>query len=75
MTQPRPPQVYGSNQIEIAWTVIPLLIVFVLIMVTARVVSAAPECRVPIGFHPCDCHRASMVVGVTLSRSGLLNRE
>src|SRR5664279_903124 len=35
-----PPQVYGSNQIEIAWTVIPLLIVFVLIMVTARVVSA-----------------------------------
>ncbi|MGA7410508.1 MAG: cytochrome c oxidase subunit II [Bryobacteraceae bacterium] len=35
-----PPQVYGSNQIEIAWTVIPILIVFVLIMVTARVVSA-----------------------------------
>src|SRR5215470_14276968 len=26
-----PPQIYGSNQIELAWTVIPILIVFVLI--------------------------------------------
>ena len=34
-----PPQVYGSNQIEIAWTVIPVLIVAVLAMATARVVS------------------------------------
>src|SRR2546426_6083219 len=25
-----PPQVYGSNQIELAWTVVPVLIVFVL---------------------------------------------
>src|SRR5215471_15852258 len=30
-----PPQVYGSNQIELAWTVIPILIVFVLSLVTA----------------------------------------
>ena len=29
-----PPQVYGSNQVEIAWTVIPILIVFVLSMST-----------------------------------------
>src|SRR5258706_16073575 len=28
-----PPQVYGSNQIELAWTILPLLIVFVLILV------------------------------------------
>jgi len=42
-----PPQVYGSNQIEIAWTVIPLLIVFVLIMVTARVVSAVQNKGLP----------------------------
>ena|SRR5271165_2761209 len=42
-----PPQVYGSNQIEIAWTVIPLLIVFVLIMVTARVVSAVQNKAFP----------------------------
>jgi cytochrome c oxidase subunit II len=34
-----PPQVYGSNQIEIAWTVIPVLIVLVLSMATARVIS------------------------------------
>ena len=31
-----PPQVYGSKPIEIAWTVGPLLIVFVLVLVTAR---------------------------------------
>jgi cytochrome c oxidase subunit II len=33
-----PPQVYGSNQIELAWTVIPILIVLVLILVTARTI-------------------------------------
>ncbi len=33
-----PPQVYGSNQIELAWTVIPILIVFVLFLVTARTI-------------------------------------
>src|SRR5207253_1233433 len=33
-----PAQVYGSNRIEVAWTVIPILIVFVLTMATARVV-------------------------------------
>jgi cytochrome c oxidase subunit 2 len=38
-----PPQVYGSNQIEIAWTVIPILIVFVLTMATARVIGALQD--------------------------------
>src|SRR5689334_16730561 len=41
-----PPQVYGSNQMELAWTVIPILIVFVLFLATARVLHAvgdAPE--------------------------------
>ena len=41
-----PPQVYGSNQVELAWTVIPILIVFVLFLATARVlhsVEDAPE--------------------------------
>jgi cytochrome c oxidase subunit 2 len=42
-----PPQVYGSNQIEIAWTVIPILIVFVLTMSTARVTSAVQDLRAP----------------------------
>lgn len=31
-----PAQVYGSNPIELAWTVIPLLIVFLLFMISAR---------------------------------------
>ncbi len=31
-----PPQVYGSNQIEMAWTVVPFLIVVVLFLATAR---------------------------------------
>src|ERR1700693_5011911 len=33
-----PAQVYGSNQIELAWTVIPILIVLVLFLATARVI-------------------------------------
>jgi hypothetical protein len=31
-----PPQVYGSNQIELAWTVVPLLIVVIMFLATAR---------------------------------------
>ena len=34
-----PPQVYGSNQVELAWTVIPVLIVVSLFMATARVIA------------------------------------
>ncbi len=33
---PEPPQVYGSKPIEIAWTAAPALIVFILVLVTAR---------------------------------------
>ena len=35
-----PPQVYGSTQIELAWTVVPLLIVIVLFLTTARYIFA-----------------------------------
>jgi cytochrome c oxidase subunit II len=41
-----PAQVYGSTQIELAWTIIPILIVVVLFAATARVIHAiqdAPE--------------------------------
>src|SRR5215470_11231877 len=31
-----PPQIYGSDRIELAWTVVPFLIVVVLFLVTAR---------------------------------------
>ena len=45
-----PAQVYGSTQIELAWTVIPVLIVVVLFLATARVIHAiqdAPEPAAP----------------------------
>lgn len=42
-----PPQVYGSTQIEAAWTVLPILIVFVLFMVTARVVMSVQDVKPP----------------------------
>ena len=42
-----PPQVYGSNQIELAWTVLPLLIVFVLILVTSRAVADIQNRKAP----------------------------
>jgi cytochrome c oxidase subunit 2 len=42
-----PPQVYGSNQIEAAWTVIPILIAFVLIGVAARVIAAIQNASPP----------------------------
>ena len=46
---PEPPQVYGSNQIELAWTVIPVLIVLILFMATARVIHAIEDARVTKG--------------------------
>ena len=42
-----PAQVYGSTQIELAWTVIPILIVVVLFMATARVVHAIQDAPIP----------------------------
>ena len=42
-----PPQVYGSNQVELAWTVVPLLIVFVLFLVTTRTIVAVQNAEPP----------------------------
>lgn len=42
-----PAQIYGSNQIEVAWTVIPILIVFVLIGISARVIAAVQNASPP----------------------------
>ena len=42
-----PPQVYGSNQVEIAWTVIPVLIVVALFMATARVIADIQKASLP----------------------------
>lgn len=42
-----PVQLYGSNQIEISWTVIPILIVIVLFLATARVLIATERSQAP----------------------------
>ena len=42
-----PAQVYGSTQIELAWTIIPILIVVVLFLATARVIHAIQDARPP----------------------------
>jgi cytochrome c oxidase subunit 2 len=42
-----PPQVYGSNQVELAWTVIPVLIVVALFMATARVIATVQHPPLP----------------------------
>lgn len=42
-----PAQVYGSAQIELAWTIIPILIVVVLFLVTARVIHAIQDAPKP----------------------------
>lgn len=44
-----PPQVYGSIQLELAWTVIPVLIVVVLFLSTARVLHEVQDAPAPKG--------------------------
>jgi cytochrome c oxidase subunit 2 len=42
-----PPQIYGSNQIELSWTVIPILIVVMLFLATARVILSTQDAPKP----------------------------
>lgn len=44
-----PPQIYGSNQLELAWTVIPVLIVVVLFLATARIIHGVQDAPQPPG--------------------------
>jgi len=44
-----PAQVYGSNQVELAWTVVPVLIVLVLFLATAQVITAVQNASRPNG--------------------------
>jgi cytochrome c oxidase subunit 2 len=44
---PEPAPVYGSNQMELAWTVVPCLIVLVLFLATARVIYSVQEAVLP----------------------------
>jgi cytochrome c oxidase subunit II len=47
--QHEPPQVYGSNHVELAWTVVPLLIVVVLFLATTRSIIAVESAAPPPG--------------------------
>jgi cytochrome c oxidase subunit 2 len=42
-----PTQIYGSDQIELSWTVIPILIVVMLFLATARVIFSTENARKP----------------------------
>ena len=42
-----PAQIYGSNQIELSWTVIPILIVLMLFLATARVIYSTEHAPKP----------------------------
>ena len=42
-----PPQIYGSTHIELAWTVVPILITFVLILVTSRTIGEIQNRKMP----------------------------
>ena len=44
-----PPQIYGSNQLEFAWTVIPIVTVFVLFLATARTIYDVQGAAPPAG--------------------------
>jgi len=44
-----PPQIYGSTQVELAWTVIPILIVLVLALASARVIASVQDAPRPPG--------------------------
>jgi cytochrome c oxidase subunit II len=44
-----PPQVYGSAQVEAAWTVIPLVLVVILFLATARVITDVQAAEPPPG--------------------------
>ena len=68
MTAANRRQIYGSNQIELSWTVIPILIVVMLFLATARVIlrSRMPK---PAGCDGCNGDRPSILVGVSLSQA------
>ena len=42
-----PPQIYGSGPVEMAWTTVPVLIVVVLALATARVIHELQDARKP----------------------------
>ena len=48
-TDAEPAQVFGSTQIELAWTIIPILLIVVLFLGTARIIFAVQDAPKPAG--------------------------
>jgi cytochrome c oxidase subunit 2 len=44
-----PAQIFGSKQIELAWTIIPIIIVLVLFLSSVRVIAATQDAKLPPG--------------------------
>jgi len=59
-----PPQVYGSAQVEAAWTVVPLLIVMVLMLSTARVIHEVQAAPQPPNDEPKRRSRLGLILAV-----------
>ncbi len=51
-----PAQVYGSNQLELAWTVIPVLIVVILFLAAARVIASVQN-----AVHPSNAIEVTVI--------------
>src|ERR1700704_5137261 len=47
--QREPAQIYGSTQVELAWTVFPVLIVLALFLASARVIASIQDPPRPLG--------------------------
>ncbi len=65
MTEPA--QVFGSMQIELSWTIIPILIIVVLFLTTARVLFSVQDAQKPANGAGRDGGGAPVLVGVPLS--------
>ena len=70
-----PAQIYGSTQVELAWTVIPVLIVVVLFLTTARVIFAIQDAPKPQVRARRDRNRPSVLVGIPLSEARHRHRQ
>ena len=68
-TQREPAQIYGSTQIELSWTVIPILIVVVLFLATARVIFVTQTAAKPSNALDVVVIGHQYLVGVPLSET------
>ena len=59
--QEEPPQVYGSAAIELAWTVPPILIVVMLVLVTARTIGEIEHHQMPAAAEEIQSEEAELL--------------